>query len=38
MELWIKILENSIEVQKIQNELPYDTAIPFFGIYPKNWN
>ena len=30
-------MENSMEVpQKVKIGLPYDTAIPFLGIYPKD--
>ena len=36
LEIGLVILENSLAVPHMLNmELPYDPAIPFLGIYPR---
>ena len=37
MQIGIATIENSMGfLKKLRIELPYDPAIPFLGIYPKN--
>lgn len=34
---WCSLYENSIKIlQKLKKELPYDPAMPFLGVWPKN--